>query len=106
MPHLTSDFGRAFFDAMAAGCPVIAFRSIASQDTVRDGVDGLLAPNADPEGLAACIARLHHNRDLLASVSRTARERALDNTKSFWNRLRADRIRELLDEPVTPSLRS
>ena len=40
MPHLTSDFGRAFFDALAAGTPVVAFRSVASQDTVRHGVDG------------------------------------------------------------------
>ncbi len=27
MPHLTSDLGRAFFDAIAAGTLVIAFRS-------------------------------------------------------------------------------
>ena len=30
MPHRTTDFGRAFFDAMAAGLPVLAFRTPAS----------------------------------------------------------------------------
>ena len=95
MPHLTSDFGRGFFDAMAAACPVIAFRSIASQDTVHDGLDGLLAANADPESLAECICRYHHDRTLLASHSRAARLRALDNTKSFWSAYRATLIREL-----------
>jgi glycosyltransferase involved in cell wall biosynthesis len=97
MPHLTSDFGRAFFDAMAAGLPVIAFRSIASQDTVRDGIDGLLAANADPESLAAAIALLDRDRPTLNRMAAAARQRALDNTKSFWNAYRLQLIRELFD---------
>ena len=98
MPHLTNDFGRSFFDAMAAGLPVIAFRSAASVDTVRDGVDGLLAPDADAEALAAAIADFHIDRDLLRDASFAARRRALDNTRTFWNQLRASWIRELFAE--------
>ncbi len=97
MPHLTSDFGRAFFDAVAAGLPVIAFRSVASQDTVRDGIDGLLAANADPESLAAAIAQLDRDRPNLNRMASAARQRALDNTKSFWNAYRLQMIRELFD---------
>ena len=98
MPHLTNDFGRAFFDAMAAGLPVIAFRSAASIDTVRDGVDGLLAPDSDAEGLAAAIARFSSDRELLCSASFAARRRALENTRTVWNHLRAGWIRELFVE--------
>jgi glycosyltransferase involved in cell wall biosynthesis len=98
MPHLTHDFGRSFFDAMAAGCPVVAFRSLASQDTVREGVDGLLAPNADVEGLAACIGRFHQDRALLANASQAARARALENTKTFWSNFRGNLVRELLEK--------
>lgn len=98
MPHLTSDFGRAFFDAMAAGNPVIAFRSRASEDTVRHEVDGLITPNADDEGLADGIARFHHDREMLVRTAIAARARALDNTKSFWNRYRLQMIRGLFDE--------
>jgi glycosyltransferase involved in cell wall biosynthesis len=98
MPHLTSDFGRAFFDAMAAGSPVIAFRSRASEDTVRHEVDGLITPNADDEGLADGIARFHHDREMLVRTAIAARTRALDNTKSFWNRYRLQMIRGLFDE--------
>jgi glycosyltransferase involved in cell wall biosynthesis len=87
---------------MAAGCPVVAFRSVASQDTVRDGVDGLLAPNADVEGLAACIGRFHHDRELLARASQAARVRALENTRTFWNNFRGDLVRELLAETAGP----
>jgi glycosyltransferase involved in cell wall biosynthesis len=96
MPHLTSDFGRAFFDAMAAGTPVIAFRSIASQDTVRDRVDGLLVANANVESLADGIAQFDADREFLVRCAGAARERARLNTKSEWNRLRTEWIRELL----------
>jgi glycosyltransferase involved in cell wall biosynthesis len=95
MPHLTTDFGRAFFDAMAGGLPVIAFRSVASQDTVRHQVDGLITPNADAEGLADGIAQFHKDREFLIRAAEAARERALLNTKSMWNNLRAQMIREL-----------
>ena len=95
MPHLTSDFGRAFFDAIAAGTPVIAFRSLASQDTVRHRVDGLIVPNAYVESLADGIAQFHHDREFLVRCAEAARARALVNTKAEWNRFRAQMIREL-----------
>lgn len=95
MPHLTSDFGRAFFDAMAGALPVIAFRSAASQDTVRHRVDGLITPNADAEGLADGIAQFHADREFLLRAAEAARGRALVNTKTVWNNLRAQMIREL-----------
>ena len=97
MPHLTTDFGRAFFDAMAGGLPVIAFRSVASQDTVRHRVDGLITPNADAEGLADGVMQFHENREFLVRASEAARARALMNTKTVWNNFRAEMIRELFD---------
>lgn len=95
MPHLTTDFGRAFFDAMAAGLPVIAFRSPASQDTVHDRVDGLLTPNVDAEGLADGIGQFHEDREFLVRASQAARNRGLRNTRTIWNDLRAQMIAEL-----------
>ena len=100
MPHLTTDFGRAFFDAMAAGAPVVAFRSLASQDTVRHGVDGLLTPNADFEGLADAIARYHSDRELLIDCATAARARALVNTKSDWHKIRAQIVRDTFNIPA------
>ena len=94
MPHLTNDFGRAFWDAMAAGLPVAAFRSTASADTVRHGEDGLLAPMADVEGLADALRTLARDRVLLNRMSHAARQRALRNTKTVWNEIRFRRILE------------
>ncbi len=95
MPHLTNDFGRGYFDAITSGLPVIAFRSTASQDTVRDTIDGLLVPNADAEALASSIARVDDDRQFLSRASHAARSRALENTKSFWSEYRAGLIRDL-----------
>lgn len=95
MPHRTTDFGRAFFDAMAGGTPVVAFRTPASQGTVRDGVDGLLTPMDDVESLAAGIRRFHDDRRFLAQASEAARQRAHRNTRSIWYDLRAQMIHSL-----------
>ena len=97
MPHRTTDFGRAFYDAMASGTPVLAFRNPASVDTLRDGVDGFLAPPDDVEGLAAVLRLLHCDRALLMRTSHAARDRALCNTRSQWFRLRAGWIQALFD---------
>lgn len=96
MPHLTTDFGRGFFDAMAAGCPVVAFRSAASEGTIREGVDGNLVANADVEALAAAIARLHVDRAATVAMMANAQTRAVENTRAGWNKLRAQWIQELL----------
>jgi glycosyltransferase involved in cell wall biosynthesis len=98
MPHRTNDFGRAFYDALAAGVPIVAFRNAASSDTLRDGVDGFLAPPDDVEGLAAVLRRLHSDRQLLTCASQAARDRALHNTRSQWFQLRAGWIRCLFDD--------
>jgi len=98
MPHRTADFGRAFFDAMAAGLPVLAFRTPASAATVYDGQDGFLTPLDDVQGLAERIASLHRVRQPLAAASHEARRRALENTRAQWFGLRAEWTRSLFQE--------
>ncbi len=98
MPHRSTDFGRAFFDAMAAGLPVLAFRTPASADTVYDGLDGFLAPLDDVQGLAERIATLDRDRSLLARTANSARTRAVRNTRTEWFRMRAQWTLSLLSE--------
>lgn len=98
MAHRTTDFGRAFFDAMAAGLPVIAFQTPASQGTVRHLVDGLLTPMDDAESLADAVNRFDRDRNFLVQAAFEARKRALRNTATTWHSLRAGRIRELCAE--------
>ena len=101
MSNRTTDFGRAFFDAMTGGTPVVAFRTPASIDTVRDGIDGLLTPLDDVESLATTIQQLHEDRLLLIKLSDGARTRAIQNTRETWFQLRTQWIRELfLNDPT------
>jgi len=97
MPHRTTDFGRAFYDAMAGGCPVLAFRTPASIDTVREDIDGLITPLDDTESLASAIEGLHRDRSRLARLATAARQRGLNETRSVWYQLREARIAELFD---------
>lgn len=95
MPHRTNDFARAFYDAMAGGTPVIAFSTPASDGTVRDGVDGLLAPLDNVLAYALAIARVHQDRKLLINMSQQARVRALSETRTIWHGFRAELVKEL-----------
>ncbi len=95
MAHRTTDFGRAFWDAMACGLPVVAFRTPASQDTVRDRVDGFITPLDDPQSLSEELGYLNENRQMLGDAAKAARRRALENTRGAWFNMRAQWIRDL-----------
>jgi glycosyltransferase involved in cell wall biosynthesis len=98
MPHRSTDFGRAFFDAMAGGAPVVAFQSLASVGTVRHEIDGLLCPMDDVAALADAIASFDRDRDLLVRCARNARARALLDTRSAWYTLRSQWTRSMLED--------
>ena len=73
MPHRTTDFGRSFYDAMAGGTPVIAFRTGASIVTVREKIDGWICPLDDAEAQAATLEHLNRSRPLVADAAVNAR---------------------------------
>jgi glycosyltransferase involved in cell wall biosynthesis len=67
-------------EALAAGCPVVAFRAPGIQETIRDGENGLLAPTLepgpDPAALGQTLARLALAPDLRARLALGARASA------------------------------
>jgi glycosyltransferase involved in cell wall biosynthesis len=67
-------------EAMACGLPAIVTTSMGSREIVRDGVDGFVISPRDVDALKERLTRLHDDRQLLASMSRSARERALEFT--------------------------
>ena len=73
MPSLLEAQGLAVLEAMAARRPVVASAVGGIPETIRDGIDGLLVPPADPAALAAAIIRLTldpHLRDRIAASGR------------------------------------
>jgi len=71
MPSLYEGFGLVMLEAMASAVPVVAFRTGAVADLVRDGETGYVA---DPSTLAERLSRLLERPQEAAAMGRRARE--------------------------------
>ncbi|MGZ6641148.1 MAG: lysylphosphatidylglycerol synthase domain-containing protein [Solirubrobacteraceae bacterium] len=69
-------FGMVLTEAFAAGTPVVASDIAGYRDVVRDGVDGVLVPRADPAALAATLRDLALDPPRRAAMARAARAHA------------------------------
>lgn len=86
-------------EAMAQGCPVVAFDvDFGPRELITNGVDGLLIPDGSTEEFADAVWTLASNREMRTSLSDAARR-----TASQWT---ADRVaRDWLDAiGVTPTV--
>lgn len=73
-PSRTSEgMGRALFEYMAAGCPIVATRVGVAPEVLVDGESALLVPPEAPEALVAAIARLLDDPALARGLGRAAR---------------------------------
>jgi len=78
LPSLREAQGLVLLEAMAAGRPVVASAVGGIPETVRDGVDGVLVPPADPDALAAAIIRLAGDAQLRDRLAAAGRRRVED----------------------------
>jgi glycosyltransferase involved in cell wall biosynthesis len=81
LPSLAEGSAEVTYEALAAGVPVITTKSAGS--VVRDGIEGKIVPERDPDALACAILELVEDRTLHDRMAIAARERALDFT---WQR--------------------
>jgi glycosyltransferase involved in cell wall biosynthesis len=68
-------FGFVLTEALYLGTPVVATRAGGIPEIVDDGVDGLLVPPADAEGLATAIVRLVQDDQLRRRIAGAGREK-------------------------------
>jgi len=78
LPSLREAQGLAMLEAMAARRPVVASAVGGIPETVRDGVDGLLVPPADPQALASAIVRVARDARLRDRLAASGRRRVED----------------------------
>jgi phosphatidylinositol alpha-mannosyltransferase len=89
-------FGMVLTEAFAAGTPVIASNIAGYRDVVRDGVDGLLVPPADPQALAEALRDLWEEPEQRAEMARAA---ARDVERFAWPRV-AEQVMEAYEDAV------
>jgi glycosyltransferase involved in cell wall biosynthesis len=56
------DFGMVCVEALASGAPVVALGKGGAREIVRDGIDGALVDEPDPERFAAAVERVEARR--------------------------------------------
>jgi len=78
LPTLAEGSAEVTYEALAAGLPVITTEAAGS--VIRDGIEGFIIPERDPEALANRIEELVENRELRDRMAIAARERAKDYT--------------------------
>ena len=81
LPSLAEGSAEVTYEALAAGVPVITTKSAGS--VIRDGIEGRIIPERDPNALAEAIRELTEDRQLRNRMAVAARKRAEDFT---WDR--------------------
>ncbi len=92
-------FGMVLTEAFAAGTPVVASNIAGYRDVVRDGIDGVLVPPADPQALAEAL------RDIWEEPARRremARAAAQDVERFAWPHVAEQVLEAYQDAVVTP----
>ena len=84
LPSLCEGSATVVYEALAAGLPVITTYSTGS--VVRDGVEGLVVPERDPQAIVEAIRHLGENEHLRAQLSENARRTAREHTVEKYGR--------------------
>jgi glycosyltransferase involved in cell wall biosynthesis len=89
------------FEAMASGLPVIAARNSAGP--IRNGIDGLIVPERDPQALAVAIEKLYAATSLRREIGQNARALILASYTWQHYRRRVAAIYEALTSGENPN---
>ena len=71
-PSLLEGYGRVIIEAMSYSIPVVAFNNSAMPYTIKDGYNGFLAKNQNPESFKRSIKKIINNSQLHNHLSKGA----------------------------------
>jgi phosphatidylinositol alpha-mannosyltransferase len=88
--------GIVLLEAMASGAPVVASRIPGYDETIRDGIDGILVPPAEPEALSSALVSVLTDESRRRRLSAAGLGRAQDYAWPKVARRTLEFYRELL----------
>jgi phosphatidylinositol alpha-mannosyltransferase len=92
-------FGMVLTEAFASGTPVVASDIAGYRDVVRDGVDGLLVPRANPQAVAEALCDLWEDPERRVRMARAA---AHDVERFAWPHVASEVMSAYDDAIATP----
>ena len=84
-------------EASACGLPTVAFNVMGVRGLVQEGVNGLLAENLDPVGLAGALQKLLEDEESRTKMGENAQEIVRLN---FSEKITSDKLLDLIKESV------
>ena len=100
LPSFAEGLPVVLMEAMAMGIPTVSTYIAGIPELIRDGVDGLLVPAADVDGLVEALGRLMDSAELREWLGAGGRKRVLEGfelgtnverlAEVFWERVGAD----------------
>ena len=88
---------RSLIEGAACGLGLVATDAPGCREIITHEVEGLLIPLRDATALANAIARLHHDRALLASLGEAAKRKAI---AEFDERIVIEQTLKVYDELI------
>ncbi len=92
LPSLGEGFGLVVTEALACGLPVIVTPNVGASDLVHDGQEGFVVPASSADLIAERLHTLHHDRELLAAMSRNAHATAAAKSWESYRRNFAEAV--------------
>jgi len=93
--------GIVLLEAMAGGAPVVASRIPGYDETIQDGVNGILTPPSDPKALSKALVKILLDESLRDRLAAAGRERAQEYAWPKVAQQTLDFYRELLSRRPT-----
>jgi starch synthase len=84
-------------EAISQGLPVITTPNSGGADILRDGIDGFIVPIRHADAIASHLIALHQDRELLKTMSDSARERAAELNWATYKARTVQAVREVLN---------
>jgi L-malate glycosyltransferase len=82
-----SCLGNSLLEAVICGCAIITWDVGTTRDLIKDGLNGILLPNADPQTISEAVIDLYRDPEKREMLANGARKYAIEHLEDWDQRL-------------------